>query len=244
MNRVRAEVDEAAGVSRDRTLQIRRALILTGVALGLIGIETSAAQTPANNAMALIDAAGRGDLTRVERLLAAGAGVDARDARGRTALLAATHANHVAVARRLIAAGADVNAKDDIEDSPFLYAGAEGRLEILKMTLSAGADLRSTNRYGGTALIPACHHGHVETVRALLATGIDVDHVNRLGWTALLEAVILGNGGRPYVEIVGLLLARGAKPNLADRDGVTPLAHAERRGHREIVRLLRDAGGG
>jgi ankyrin repeat protein len=44
--------------------------------------------------------------------------VKAKDARGRTALLAATHGNHVAAARALIAAGADVNAKDDIEDSP------------------------------------------------------------------------------------------------------------------------------
>ena len=146
-----------------------------------------------------------------------------RDARGRTALLAATHGNHVAVARALIAAGADVNAKDDIEDSPFLYAGAEGRIEILKMTLAAGADLKSTNRYGGTALIPAAHHGHPEAVRILLGTAIDKDHVNKLGWTALLEAVILGDGGPVHTEIVRLLVEAGANVNLADRDGVTPL---------------------
>ena len=75
----------------------------------------------------LIEAAQKGDLAAVERLLARGADIDARDGRGRTALLAATHGNHVAVARALIAAGADVNAKDSIEDSPYLYAGAEGR---------------------------------------------------------------------------------------------------------------------
>ena len=142
-----------------------------------------------------------------------------------------------------LAAGADVNAKDDIEDSTFLYAGAEGRVEILRMTLAAGADLRSTNRYGGTALIPACHHGHLENVKVLLATDIDVNHVNRLGWTALLEAVILGDGGKVHTEIVRLLLARGAKPGLADRDGVTPLAHAQRRGYQEMARLIRAAGG-
>ncbi len=134
-----------------------------------------------NRDTALIEAAGKGDLAAVEKLIREGAGVNARGSRGRTALLAATHGNHVAVARALIAAGADVNAKDDIQDSPYLYAGAEGRTEILKMTLAAGADLKATNRYGGTALIPAAHHGHPETVRVLLGTAIDKDHVNRLG---------------------------------------------------------------
>ena len=100
-----------------------------------------------NRDQSLIGAAGKGDLASVERLVHEGASVMARDDRGRTALLAATHGNHVGVAQVLIAAGADVNAKDDMQDSPFLYAGAEGRVEILTMTL-AKADLKSTNRYG------------------------------------------------------------------------------------------------
>jgi len=191
---------------------------------------------------ALIAAAGKGDLAGVERLMRDGASVAARDARGRTALLAATHGNHVAVARVLIAAGADVNAKDHLEDSPFLYAGAEGRTEILKLTLAAGADLKSTNRYGGTALIPAAHHGHAEAVRILLGTAIDKDHVNRLGWTALLEAVILGDGGPVHTEIVRLLVEAGANVNIADREKVTPLQHAKRRGFAEMARILESRG--
>jgi hypothetical protein len=83
----------------------------------------------------------------------------------------------------------------------------------------------------------------VETVKVLLATAIDVDHVNHLGWTALLEAVILGDGGPKHVEIVRLLLARGANPNIADREGVSPLAHATRRGYAELARLITTAGG-
>jgi uncharacterized protein len=191
---------------------------------------------------ALIALAAKGDLAGVERSIGQGASVAARDNRGRTALLAATHGNHVAVARALIAAGADVNAKDNIEDSAFLYAGAEGRNEILKLTLPT-ADLKSTNRYGGTALIPAAHHGHPETVRILLGTAIDKDHVNKLGWTALLEAVILGDGGLTHTEVVQLLVGAGANVNLADRDGVTPLQHAKRRGFTEMARVLEAKGG-
>jgi hypothetical protein len=113
---------------------------------------------------------------------------------------------------------------------------------FVRATLAAGADLKSTNRYGGTALIPACHYGHVETVRLLLTTPIDVDHVNNLGWTALLEAVVLGAGGPAHNEIVRMLIARGANVNLADRQGVTPPAHARQRGQAAIAQLLAAAG--
>ena len=79
-------------------------------------------------------------------------------------------------------------------------------------------------------------------MRLLLTTAIDVNHVNRLGWTALLEAILLGDGGVAHTEIVRLLLANKADPNLADAQGVTPLAHATQRGQRAIVQLLRAAG--
>jgi ankyrin repeat protein len=162
--------------------------------------------------------------------------------RNRQLVLAAERGDAPEV-RRLIAAGADVNWQDEKQDSAFLVAGARGRTEVVKLTLAAGANLKSTNRYGGTALIPACHYGHLETVKVLLATAIDVNHVNRLGWTALLEAVILGDGGPTHTEIVRLLLARGADPNIADRDAVSPLAHTRRRGYPAMAKLIADAGG-
>ena len=79
-------------------------------------------------------------------------------------------------------------------------------------------------------------------MKLLLATAIDKDHVNNLGWTALLEAVILGDGGADHTEIVRLLTDAGANINIADRDGVTPLAHARRANYAGMVRILSDAG--
>ena len=218
---------------------LKGALIVLGLALFATGVR---AMTTDDDM--LIAAAGRGDERSVGELLARGADVHARDDAQRTALLAATQGNHVAVARRLIEAGADVNAQDNQRDSAYLLAGARGYIEILRLTLAHGADLASTNRYGGTALIPACERGHVETVRELLRTHIDVNHVNRLGWTALMEAVVLSDGGAPHQEIVRLLLNGGrADPNIPDKDGVTPLQHARRRGYAEIASLLEAAGG-
>lgn len=211
-----------------------------------------AARAQGDGGAALIEAAARGDLAAVRRALDAGASVNAtagaRDGgsgRGRNAVLAATQGGHVEVARLLIERGADVNAQDEIDDSAFLLAGARGHTGIVRAALPT-ADPKRLNRYGGTALIPACHYGHVDTVRVLLEwrgpNRIDVNHVNRLGWTALLEAVILGDGGPAHTEIVRLLLAHRADPNRADREGVTPLAHADRRSQRAVAALLRGAG--
>ena len=189
----------------------------------------------------LMQAVSRDDKASVASLLADGVEIDKRNARGQTALLIATHANHVEIAKRIIEAGADVNAKDDMQDSAYLYAGARGHLEILKMTLRHGADLKSTNRYGGTALIPASERGHVETVKTLIEAGVDVDHVNNLGWTALLEAIMLGDGGSRHIAIVQMLVDAGAHVTLADKDGVTPVQHARSRGYTEMVDILEHA---
>ena len=196
-----------------------------------------AASEEGKEGMMLLDAVRAGKLMEVRSMLGK-ADLEARDGQGRSALLLATHANNVEIARALIDAGADVNARDAIKDTPYLYAGAEGRDEILKAILATGrANLKDTNRYGGTALIPAADHGHPSTVSILIDAGVDIDHVNNLGWTALLEAVILGDGGPIYQEIVGLLIDAGAQ-QIPDRDGVTPLDHAKRRGFEAIAQRI------
>ncbi|MFD5488718.1 ankyrin repeat domain-containing protein [Streptomyces virginiae] len=191
----------------------------------------------------LLDAARRGDAAAVGAALAAGAAVEARDEQLRTPLLLAVLGDHLAAAGLLVAAGADPNAPDHREDSPWLVTGVTGSVRMMRLLLPAGPDPKQLNRFGGTSLIPAAERGHTAYVRAVLAeTGTDVDHVNRLGWTALLEAVILGDGGPRHEEVVAVLLAAGADPLLADRDGVTPYEHAARRGFAGMARILRAAG--
>ncbi|MGW6021634.1 ankyrin repeat domain-containing protein [Streptomyces sp. NPDC055099] len=190
----------------------------------------------------LLDAARTGNADEVRAALDAGARVETRDPELRTPLLLAVIGDRVEAARVLVAAGADVDAQDHRADSPWLATGVTGSVAMLHALLPAGPDLKLRNRFGGISVIPAAERGHVAYVREVLrVTDIDVDHVNDLGWTALLEAVILGDGGPAHQEIVELLLAAGATPGLADRDGVTPLGHAERRGFAGIAALLRGA---
>ena len=194
---------------------------------------------------ALLTAASRGDEAAVKAALADGAAIDARDNHQQSALLFAVQHGDRDLALYLIGQGADINTETMNHDTPWLLAGALGRTDMLEAMLDTGrVDYGKRNRYGGNALIPACERGHVETVRLLLRRSkIDVNHVNNLGWTALLEAVMLSDGGPRHIEIVKLLLAAGANPNIADKDGVTPLQHARDRRYDAIAAMIKDAGG-
>jgi len=190
---------------------------------------------------ALLAAAGTGDADAVALALRDGAHLEARDRAGRTALLLAASKDHVEAARVLVAMGANPDALDDQHDTPWLVTGVTGSVAMLETLLPAGPDLTLVNRYGGVSVIPASERGHVEYVRRVVSTGVDVDHVNSLGWTALLEAVLLGDGGARHREIVRILLDSGADPSIGDRDGVTPLEHAERLGFDDLASILRPA---
>ena len=191
----------------------------------------------------LISAAERGDTPTVLKLLSNGADINGRDVRGRTPVMAATHGNRIATVKALIQAGADINLRDNRMDNPFLYAGAEGLLDILKLTIAAGADPKLTNRFGGTALIPAAQRGHVEVVREILIhTQVDINHINRPGWTALLEAIVLTEGGVQHQQIVQLLVDHGADITIPDKEGVTPLQHAQKKNFIAIADILTKAG--
>jgi ankyrin repeat protein len=221
---------------------IREAGRVVALLFCLLGAEGAVAGSADD---ALLRAAALGDKAAVVSALNAGAAIDARDAQLQTPLLIAVQNDNRDVAAHLIARGADINAVAANEDTPWLLAGALGRASLLAAMLETGkVDYTKRNRYGGNALIPACERGHVETVRLLLERSeIDVNHVNNLGWTGLLEAVILSDGGPRHIEIVRLLLEHGADPNIVDKDGVSPLKHAQDRRYDAMAALIKDAGG-
>ena len=191
----------------------------------------------------LIDAAAAGDAAAVQDLLNRGASVRATDQNGRTPLTAAAYGNHVAVAEILLAAGAEPNEKDRTVQSPYLISTSEigDDPALLDLLLGAGADVSSRDSFNGTGLIRAADRGFPRIIERLLVTDIEVNHVNRLGWTALHEAIVLGDGGPQYVEVVQLLVAAGADVNL-EGNGRSPLQHATDRGYTGIAEVLRAAG--
>jgi len=181
-----------------------------------------------------------GDLDAIRSLIAAGADLDARDDNGRTPAHVAAFASNDAALEVLAARGADMNALDNQVYDVLTIAAVANDPDLVSLALRLGnrPDL-ITSIYDGTALIAAAHLGHQDVVRRLIAGGAPLDHVNNLGWTALIEAVILGDGGPDHIETVRALVEAGADRTLTDRDGVTPLQHAEARGYDKIAAILR-----
>jgi hypothetical protein len=223
------------------------ALAWVGLALALASSQLAAQVGPDAAQVArygpLLAAAQRGDLAALDKALAARADLATRDDNGRTAVHVATFARQREVLRRLAAAGADLGALDrDRYDAVTIAAVADDE-QTLRELLALGASARLvTSRYDGTALIAAAHLGHDGVVRQLIAAGAPLDHVNNLHWTAVIESIVLGDGGARHQAVLRALLEAGANPDLADRNGRTPLALARNLGYGEMVRMLEQRG--
>jgi uncharacterized protein len=187
-------------------------------------------------------AAAKGDAGEIERLVKAGAPVDARDSRARTPLHVATYMRKADAARALLRLGADPNALEAQQYDIVTIAAVANDVPMLKVALEGGCKATNvTSPYQGTALIAAAHLGHDEVVRILIAAKAPLDHVNNLGWTALIESIVLGDGGKRHIATLKALVDAGANVNLPDRSGETPLALAKKRGFSEMAKILEGA---
>lgn len=208
---------------------------------------TAFAQTPPSVAQikayqGLHKAAHENDVAEIGRLMEVGADLKMRDQNGRMPTHVAAFASSYDALSALAKAGANMNALENGKYDVVTIAAVKDDPKMVSLAISLGnkADL-ITSIYDGTALIAAAHLGHHEVVRRLIKGGAPLDHVNNLGWTALIEAVILGDGGADHVATVQALVAAGADPRIADRNGVTPLGHAKARGYGEMVEILQRA---
>lgn len=227
-------------------MQIPQAVL--AAALLIFAPVSATAQVPPTAAEAarysgLHAAAHRGDIAEIDRLVAARADLNARDAYGRTPLHVAAHAKKPAAVRTLMRAGAKHGLLERDRYDAVTIAAVANDEETLRVLLAEGASAKlTTSRYDGTALIAAAHLGHHGVVKQLIAAGAPLDHVNNLHWTALIESIVLGDGGPRHVETLKALVEAGASTRLTDRNGNTPLRLAQGRGYKQMVAILEKAG--
>lgn len=209
----------------------------------LVATSATAQTAPSAREIATYDglflAAHEGDVAVIRQLVAAGAQVNARDPKGRTPIHVAAFASEDDALRALAEAGADMNALERSAYDVVTIAAVADDPDLMSLAITLGNDPGlTTSPYDGTALIAAAHLGHVEVVQRLIAAGAPLDHINNLHWTAVMEAVVLGDGGADHQAVLDALLDAGADRTLADRDGVTPLQHAQARGYAAMVERL------
>jgi ankyrin repeat protein len=170
----------------------------------------------------------------------------------------------VDLATRLLERNADPNAKlkavimqrqHTIGDAtlaagatPLMRAAKSGDIAIVRLLLDAGADPMATLPNGNNALMFAAGLGWrdgspaapsydqgppeeaVATIELLLARGLDIHTTNANGDTALHAAV----SGRAAPEIVKALVAHGARVDVANKRGQTPLTLVKTRANRDM----------
>ena len=114
----------------------------------------------------------------------------------------------------------------------------EGDLRAVELFLKAGFLPNSRDKHGVPALCLAARSKHRSVAALLLDFGADIDLQSEdRGYSALMDASLAGS-----LELVDLLLSRGANPNLVSKDGQTALVVAVGKGDLPISSLLLKAG--
>ncbi len=127
-------------------------------------------------------------------------------------------------------------------------AAARGDEVAARTAVVEGADVNAAVYHGDgtmggtrTAAFLAAKRGHLGVLAVLLAAPVSADPNKRdtiTGFTPLHMACI-----NNHPDAVTLLLAHGADPNLADKDGITPCMIAAYKGHTACLRALAEGDG-
>ena len=189
--------------------------------------------------------------------------VNARDAKGNSALVIAAGRGQIAAIKLLLkyrASVEDVTQHGLFEGKSALsWAASQGRVDSVAALLQAGANPHRTAEIGvflgKGPLMWASSQGRADIVRLLLMAGVDVNHSSNIG-NFKRKTCLMWASSQGRVETVAVLLEAGADVNAIDDDGVSALMWASgsevkdekdhkkgllekaTKGHIEVVSLL------
>src|SRR5262245_52190727 len=118
-------------------------------------------------------------------------------------------------------------------DEAFLESAANGDVYAIKLFLAAGMNPNVADRTGMTALMWAAGNGSAEMVEALLKAKADVSKRDSRGSTAVSFGAVSGSP-----SILRALLNSRVDPEIVNGAFIV----AARRGHAELLRILREKG--
>ncbi|XP_040003483.1 ankyrin repeat domain-containing protein 50 [Xiphias gladius] len=174
-----------------------------------------------------------------ELLMRRGADTDVRDAEGRPLLYLLVLEGRLGMATLLIEKGGVPLESRDSEGRTVLHVASwQGCVEMVDLLLKHGANPNAQDTEGRPPIHSVAWTGHAEAGHRLLeASGVNIDLACHQGATALSIAAQVG-----HVNIVAMLLDRGANPDHMDKYGRSPVKVAGKHRHFNIVRLLESYG--
>ena len=226
-------------------------------ALGLLAQRADVAARDSTGATALHWAVHHDDVDLVERLLRAKADVHAVSDYGATPLSEAAIVGNPRVITLLLKAGADPDARSAKGQTALMVIARTANLAAAKALLGRGADVNAAEAVRGqTALMWAAAQAQPAMVRELLAQGADpnartfvnedlrqvsgeprAQYRSSGGLTPLLFAAREG-----CLDCAKALVAKGARIDDADPEGVTPLIVAVNNFHFDTASFLLEQG--
>ena len=139
------------------------------------------------------------------------------------------------IRRQMLHVTGDLSWVDFTGQTPFLRASLAADLEVMRLLLAHGADPKMTAYAGTTALMAAAGVNWVvdqttdegaaarlEAVKMCYELGMSVNDANSMGVTA-----VMGAANRGSDDIIDFLVSKGAKLDVKDKEGRTPLNWAE-----------------
>ena len=186
----------------------------------------------------------------VSFLMQKGAKIDAKNREGKTALMYAVccegrRVGSINLCRMLINAGADVHIKDNEGITALMYAAYSHDSECVDLLIKNNANINEKDKNSAAALIYACKNSsfglygslNPNVVKSLIKAGADVNVTDNEGNTALLYAVMIAKEYLSYdgceetdsdykniYETIEILLKNGAKVNIKNKKGESPLS--------------------
>ena len=205
----------------------------------------------------LMAAASSGNVDTIKWLASHGAKVNVADKKGFTPLFFALRSKVPGAPMALLDAGADINAMLSDRTSVLQAAMLVGNTSFAMAAVSHGADLKRIDKDGRQVIHLAAMTGSADLVKLLLAKGVDPNTMTVLPYAPVVVASAAPVAGVPprlpiqpmpipatplqfaaragSVEVMKLLVAAGARPDLKGPDGMTVAIAAAGSGHLEAM---------
>ncbi len=180
----------------------------TSFASMIVALLLAALLQASTSAVAVVDAAMRGDRDAVRRMLKDGADVNSAEGDGMTALHWAAMKGDVPLAEMLLYAGANVKATTRLGGyTPLLLAAKAGDAPMIAALAKAGADVNATTTNGVTPMMLAAASGNAEAIGVLVEKRADVNATER----AQQQTALMFAAAANRADAIATLLKHGAE---------------------------------
>lgn len=195
------------------------------------------------NKCPLIEAIRKRNVGDVQQLIKGGSTVNPENARNgwsplHLAAIFNKNDSYFDVIDALLKNGARIDAKDNDEKTPLYHLAGQADVRTVQLLLDYKPRIDIKSNEGETPLTEAIRHGNVGVVKLLIKHGSKVNARNAVYKRWPIHVAAIQNRNDSHFSVIEALLKSGARIDVKDIKGRTPLHHLARHADIKTVRLL------